>query len=76
LDPAHPLAADLSRIEHHFGGEPAVFEWLERHPGRPRLVARLYALVALLDELTDKPAVLTAVGELRERRPYPPGLVC
>jgi hypothetical protein len=31
----NPLAADLSRIEHHFGGEPAVFEWPERHPGRP-----------------------------------------
>jgi hypothetical protein len=68
------VVASLSRIAHHLGGERAIFDWLDRHDGRPRLVARSYVFVRLLDDLTEQPAVLTALAELRARTPYPPGL--
>ena len=70
----NPLAAVLSRITSHLGGEQALLEWLDRHPGRPRLVARLYAVMALLDRFSAEPAVVTALRELRVHTPYPPGL--
>jgi hypothetical protein len=70
----NPMVAVLSRVTDHLGGQPALFAWLDRHPGRPRLVARLYQFVSLLDELTEQPAVVTALRELRARTPYPPGL--
>jgi hypothetical protein len=70
----NPIAAALSQLAHKLGGERELFGWLERHPGRPRLVARLYVVISLLDRISDEPAVVTALGELRERVPYPPGL--
>jgi hypothetical protein len=70
----NPMVAALSRVEKRAGGEAGVFDLLERHPGPPRLVARLYRFMRLLDELTDEPAVIAALAEVRERTPYPPGL--
>ncbi len=77
--PAHwvapnPIAAELSRIIDRVGGDAALFEWLARHPGYPRLVARHYGLIGLLDRISDQPAVIDALRELRRRVPYPPGL--
>jgi hypothetical protein len=57
----------LVRLRNHFGGEPGLLDWLDRYPGRPRLVARLYRLTGLLDELSTRPAVVEAVRELRDR---------
>jgi hypothetical protein len=70
----NPIAAALSRLIGHLGGERELLAWLERHPGRPRLVARLYVLMGLLDQISDEPAVVDALSELRARVPYPPGL--
>jgi hypothetical protein len=70
----NPIVALLSRIIHRVGGEPELLIWLDAHPGRPRLVARLFALIELLDRFSAEPAVVSAVRELRRRTPYPPGL--
>jgi hypothetical protein len=56
----------LVRLRDHFGGEPGLLDWLDRHPGRPRLVARLYGFTGLLDELSTRPTVVGAVRELRD----------
>jgi hypothetical protein len=37
-------------------------------------VARTFRLVGLLDQISGSRAVVTALRELRERTPYPPGL--
>jgi hypothetical protein len=70
----NPIQAELSRIIDRLGSEPAVFAWLDRYPGEPRLVARLYRVMALLDQLSDNPAVVEALREFRARIQYPPGL--
>lgn len=69
----NPHAAALSRLTSQLGGDEALLAWLEQHPGRPRRVARLYALIGLLDLISMEPAVVTALSELRAREPYPPG---
>jgi hypothetical protein len=69
----NPLTSALSRITAHLGGDAGLLEWLDRHPGRPRLTSRLYVLIALLDRFSAEPAVVTALRELREDTPYPPG---
>jgi hypothetical protein len=69
-----PVVASLSRLVDKLGSERELFGWLERHPGRPRLVARLYVVIGMLDQISDDPAVLTALRELRRRVPFPPGL--
>jgi hypothetical protein len=56
----------LVRLRDHFGGEAGLLDWLDRHPGRPRLVARLFGLTGLLDELSTRPTVVGAVRELRD----------
>lgn len=68
------VMATMQRIIDHLGGERQLLAWLERHPGRPRLVARLYVLIGLLDQVSDSEAVVRALSELREKVPYPPGL--
>jgi hypothetical protein len=68
------IAARLTRLVRHLGGDDALLRWLDEHPGRPRVVARAYRLIGLLDQISASPAVVTAVRELRERTPYPPGL--
>jgi hypothetical protein len=67
-------ASALTRIVHTLGGEDALLTWLDRHPGRPRLTARLIALTDLLDRYSFQPAVVAALRELRAHRRYPPGL--
>lgn len=70
----NPLAAKLSSITKHLGGERALLDWLDRQPGRPHLVACLYRLIVLVDHLSTQQAIVTALRELRERTPCPPGL--
>ncbi|MFG1644263.1 hypothetical protein ACGFMK_28595 [Amycolatopsis sp. NPDC049252] len=68
------LAAQMTRIVQHLGGDAELVRWLDRFPGRPRIVARLFALIDLLDTLSAEPSVVTALAELRAGTPYPPGL--
>jgi hypothetical protein len=68
------LAVQMTRIVKHLGGETALVQWLDRFPGRPRIVARLFALIDLLDMFSAEPSVVTALSELRADTPYPPGL--
>jgi hypothetical protein len=68
------IMASMQRIIDHLGGDRELLAWLERQPGRPRLVARLYVLIGLLDQISDEEAVVAALRELREKVPYPPGL--
>jgi hypothetical protein len=67
----NPTVATLSTLVGRLGGEPALLAWLARHPGVPRLVAAGYALIGLLDELSDKPAVVAALWRLRQRGDLP-----
>ncbi|MEU6367988.1 hypothetical protein ABZ876_20145 [Streptomyces sp. NPDC046931] len=64
----------MTQVIDHLGGQGELMTWLDRHPGLPRLVARLYVLMGLLDRYSGNPAVVTALRESRERTPYPPGL--
>ncbi|HET6259782.1 hypothetical protein [Pseudonocardia sp.] len=68
------IAAQLARLARHLGGDDALLRWLDEHPGRPRVVTRAFRLVGLLDQISGSAAVVTALRELRERTPYPPGL--
>ncbi|WP_290059081.1 hypothetical protein [Amycolatopsis solani] len=68
------LAAQLTRIVRHLGGDAELVRWLDRFPGRPRIVARMFALIDLLDTVSAEPAVVTALAELRAGTRYPPGL--
>lgn len=68
------ITEDMTQIIDHLGGQHDLLAWLDRHPGRPRLVARLSVLIGLLDRFSAEPAVVTALGELRARTPFPPGL--
>jgi hypothetical protein len=68
------IAGAMQRITDRLGGDRQLLAWLERQPGRPRLVARMYVLIGLLDQISDEEAVVTALRELREKVPYPPGL--
>lgn len=70
----NPYAAALSRLTDHLGGEEGLLAWLEAHPDRPRLVARLYGLIGLLDAVSMEPAVVTALSEVRARDPFPFGI--
>ncbi|GHE98797.1 hypothetical protein E5082_32210 [Streptomyces griseoluteus] len=68
------VAEAMSQIMNHFDDQRELMAWLDRHPGLPRLVARLYVFMGLLDSYSAMPAVVTAMREYRERTPYPPGL--
>jgi hypothetical protein len=68
------IAGYLTRLVRHLGGDDALLRWLDEHPGRPRVLARAYRLVGLLDGISASSAVVTALRELRERIPYPSGL--
>ena len=68
------VAEEMSQIMDHVGDQRELMAWLDRHPGLPRLVARLYVFMGLLDRYSALPAVVTAMREYRERTPYPPGL--
>ncbi|MET8616159.1 hypothetical protein [Streptomyces misionensis] len=68
------VAEEMSQIMDHVGDQRELIAWLDRHPGLPRLVARLYVFMGFLDRYSAVPAVVTAMREYRERTPYPPGL--
>jgi hypothetical protein len=70
----NPLVAALEKVMDHLGGEPSLWAWLDRHPGRPRKTARLYLVMSLLDRISTEPAVVSALAEYRAQTPYPPGL--
>ncbi|HEV7963777.1 MAG TPA: hypothetical protein VGP57_14670 [Actinoplanes sp.] len=70
----NPGVLALADLTKHLGGEAALYDWLDHHPGRPRTVARTYRLIGLLDRISDQPAVVTALAELREREGDPAGL--
>ncbi|WP_432097851.1 hypothetical protein [Streptomyces sp. WAC 04229] len=77
--PAHwsqpnTLAEAMSRFIDDLGGRRKLIAWLDEYPGLPRLVARLYVLMGLLDQYSENSAVVTALREYREREPYPAGL--
>jgi hypothetical protein len=61
----------LTRIVDRLGDERALLDWLGRYSGRPRLVAAVYGLIGLLDQVVDHPAVVAALQETR-MRPGPP----
>jgi hypothetical protein len=65
------MAGHLNKLIRHLGGDDELLRWLDEHPGRPRLVARVYRLVGILDGLSGSSAVVTALRELRERTRYP-----
>jgi hypothetical protein len=67
-------AAALSKLTKHLGGPAALEAWLDDHPGHPRLVARTYRLIGLLDRLSGRRAVVTALAEMRAEAGDPPGL--
>ena len=66
--------AALSRIITHLGGEAELLAWLDRYPGEPRAVARLYRLVDLLDRVSGDEAVVAALAGLRAQDGDPPDL--
>ena len=70
----HEITGHLTRLIRHLGGDDALLRWLDEHPGLPRVVARIYRLVGLLDGISGSRSVIAALRELRERNPYPPGL--
>jgi hypothetical protein len=70
----NPIVAKLKRVLDHLGGEQALLAWLDRHPGRPRVVARLFAFIGVLDQYSAEPAVVSALREFREHTRYPQGL--
>ncbi|WP_392957476.1 hypothetical protein [Streptomyces sp. LN245] len=64
----------LTPLMDHFGSQQKLMAWLDGHPGRPRLTARIYVLLGHLDQYSEDPAVLAAVQHARAQDPYPDGL--
>lgn len=64
----------LTPLIDHLGGQKELMVWLDRHPGLPRHMARIYVLMGNLDRYSDDPAVLDAVRRARAQTPYPEGL--
>ncbi|MFF4956528.1 hypothetical protein [Streptomyces sp. NPDC001222] len=71
---SNTYAEAMSQVSEHLGGQRELVVWLDRFPGLPRLVARLYVFMGLLDRLSENSAVVDALREFRERTPYPAGL--
>jgi hypothetical protein len=67
-------AAAVSALIKHLGGPPALYVWLDEQPGLPRLAARAYRLIELLDRLSDQPAIVSALRQVREGTVDPPAL--
>lgn len=68
------VAGDLVRVTKTLGGEERLLCWLDGYPGRPRLIARLYRVIAFLDRYSANPGVVRALAQLRAHDPYPYGL--
>ncbi|MFF7379242.1 hypothetical protein ACIP4Q_27890 [Streptomyces massasporeus] len=64
----------LTTIIDHLGGQRELMAWLDGHPGRPRLIARLYVLMGHLDRYSDDATVVGALRSAREQDPFPAGL--
>ncbi|MFI8306423.1 hypothetical protein ACIF80_23875 [Streptomyces sp. NPDC085927] len=64
----------LHTVTEHLGGERQLLEWLDRHPGLPRLTARLVALMGTLDRYSDDAEVVEALRSSRAEDPFPAGL--
>jgi hypothetical protein len=67
-------AESMAEIVDHLGGQTQLVAWLDRYQGLPRLVARLYVFMGLLDGFSEESAIVTALRDSRERTPYPAGL--
>jgi hypothetical protein len=61
-------------VAERVGGDEALLRWLDGFPGRPRLTARLFWVIDVLDRYSAADGVLEALGELRARDPFPHGL--
>ncbi|MFH9331632.1 hypothetical protein ACH4KU_21920 [Streptomyces althioticus] len=61
----------LYTVSSHLGGEPQLLDWLDRHPGLPRLTARLTAMTGNLDRYSDDPSVVEAVRAARAEGALP-----
>jgi hypothetical protein len=59
----NPTVGTLSRLVRCLGGEERLLPWLGEHPGVPQVVATVYALVGLLDQISDDPEVADALSE-------------
>jgi hypothetical protein len=64
----------LHQLVTHLGGQDQLIRWLEGFPGLPRLTARIYVLLGLLDSCSEVPAVVEALRISRTHEPYPAGL--
>ncbi|MEO3764699.1 hypothetical protein [Streptomyces sp. B8F3] len=73
-DLPYKLKAALQDVIAHLGGEAELMTWLDTFPGRPRLTARIYVFLGLLDRYGDVPEVVEALRDARTREPYPAGL--
>ncbi|WP_326794084.1 hypothetical protein OG946_35910 [Streptomyces sp. NBC_01808] len=73
-DLPYKLKAALQDVIAHLGSEADLMKWLDAFPGRPRLTARVYAFLGLLDHYGDAPEVVDALRDARTREPYPAGL--
>ncbi|MET8576816.1 hypothetical protein [Streptomyces sp. NPDC005012] len=61
----------LSQVNDRVGGDRRLLEWLDGHPGLPRLTARLLVLAENLDHFGENTAVVDAVRARRGRSPLP-----
>ena len=70
----HPVIADLVAVTGHLGGDEALLRWLDGYAGRPRVTARLFRVINLLDRWSAVPGVVLALEQRRARDPYPHAL--
>jgi hypothetical protein len=70
----NPVIADLVAVTGHLGGDEALLRWLDGYPGRPRVTARLFRVINLLDRWSAVPGVVLALEQRRARDPYPHAL--
>ena len=70
----HPVIADLVAVTGHLGGDEALLRWLDGYAGRPRVTARLFQVINLLDRWSAIPGVVQALEQRRARDPYPHAL--
>jgi hypothetical protein len=70
----NPMVFALQDLTRKLGGQQGLLSWLDRFGGPPRQVARLYAVIGLLDQFSAEPAVVAVLRQLRSENPYPAGL--
>ncbi|MHC8564416.1 hypothetical protein DI273_01425 [Streptomyces violascens] len=71
---SNTYASLMTQVTDHLGGHRQLVIWLDRFPGLPRLTARLYVLMGLLDRYSEDRPVIDALRESRARTPVPRGL--